>query len=89
MKDNVFKCFGISPNEVKTEMAPFLRDNQGVYISIEGEQLLVDIILQADDTNTFFYEVSRIIYEKFNKYIYAESDISLEETAFELLKLII
>ncbi|MDD4110113.1 MAG: CinA family protein [Clostridia bacterium] len=87
MKDNIFKCFGISTNEVKTEMAPFLKDNQGVYISIEGEQLLVDIILQADDNNTFFYEVSRTVYEKFSKYIYAESNISLEQTAFELLKL--
>lgn len=87
MKDNIFKCFGISQNEVKTEMAPFLRDNQGVYISIEGEHLLVDIILQADDNNTFFYEISRTVYEKFSKYIYAESNISLEQTAFELLKL--
>jgi nicotinamide-nucleotide amidase len=87
MKDNIFKCFGISKNEVKTILSPFLQDNKGVFISIEGEQLLVDIVLQADDTNTFFYEVSREVFERFNKYIYAESNISLEQTAFELLKL--
>lgn len=87
MKDNIFKCFGISKNEVKSLLSPFLQNNQGVFISIEGEQLLVDIILQADDKNTFFYEVSREVYEKFNKFIYAETNISLEQTAFELLKL--
>lgn len=87
MKDNIFKCFGISKNEIKTVLAPFLQDNKGVFISIEGEQLLIDIILQAEDTNSFFYEVSREVFEKFNKYIYAESNISLEQTAFELLKL--
>ena len=87
MKDNIFKCFGISKNEIKSILSPFLQDNKGVYISIEGENLLVDITLQADDTNNFFYEVSREVFEKFNPFIYAESDISLEETAFELLKL--
>lgn len=88
MKDNIFKCFGISKEEVKTILSPFLQDNKGVFISIEGEQLLVDIILQADDNNSFFYEVSREVFERFNKYIYAESDISLEQTAFELLKIL-
>lgn len=87
MKDNIFKCFGVSKNEVKTILSPFLQDNKGVFISIEGEQLLVDIILQAEDNNSFFYEVSRKIYEEFSNFIYAESNISLEQTAFELLKL--
>lgn len=87
MKDNVFKCFGISKNEIKTILSPFLQDNRGVYISIEGENLLIDIILQADDKNNYFYDVSREVFEKFNRFIYAESNISLEETAFELLKL--
>lgn len=87
MKDNIFRCFGVTKNEVKTLLAPFIQDNQGVYISIEGEQLLVDIILQADDKNSFFYEVSHEVYEKFNKFIYSESNISLEETTFELLKI--
>lgn len=87
MKDNIFKCFGVPKSEIKSILSPFLQDNKGVFISIEGEQLLVDILLQADDNNTFFYEVSREIYDKFSKYVYAETNISLEETVFELLKL--
>lgn len=87
MKDNIFKCFGISKDEIKTILSPFLQNNKGVFISIEGKNLLTDIILQADDNNTFFYEISREIFERFNKYIYAESNISLEETVFELLKM--
>lgn len=87
MKDNIFRCFGISKEEIKVILSPFLKDNKGVYISIEGKQLLVDIILQADANNAFFYEVSREVFEKFNRYIYAESNISLEETAYELLKI--
>jgi len=88
MKNNIFKCFGISKEEIKTILSPFLQDNKGVFISVEGNQLLVDITLQADDNNAFFYEVSREIFERFNKYIYAETDISLEQTAFELLNIL-
>jgi nicotinamide-nucleotide amidase len=87
MKDNIFKCFGISKDEVRNILSPFLKDNKGVFISIDGKQLLVDILLQAEDSNTFFYELSHEIYERFSKYVYAEADISLEQTAFELLKL--
>lgn len=87
MKDNVFKCFGISKSDVKSLLSPLMQDNKGVLISIDGQQLLIDVTIQADDNNVHFYDISREIFEKLNKYIYAESEISLEETAFELLKL--
>ncbi len=87
MKDNTFKCFGISKSDARSLLSSLLQDNHGVFVSIEGEQLLVDIVLRAEDNNIYFYDFSREVFEKLNQFIYAESDISLEETVFELLKL--
>ena len=48
---------------------------------------MVDVSLKAGDNNVYFYEFTREIFEKLNPYIYAESDIALEQVAFELLKI--
>lgn len=87
MKENIFKCFGISKSDVASLLSNLLSEPNGVYMEIEGKQLLVDITLKAEDNNVFFYEFTREIFEKLNPFIYAESKISLEETALELLKL--
>ena len=87
MKNNIFKCFGISKSDIMSLLSPLVSNNQGVYVDIKGENLLVDIILKADENNFYFYEFTKEIFEKLNQYIYAETDISIEQVAFELLKI--
>lgn len=87
MKESIFKCFGISKNDVTTALQTVVQNPNGVSYSISGTGLLVDISLKADDNNMYIYEWTHEIFEKLSPFIYAETDLSLEQAAFELLKL--
>ena len=68
-------------------LSSLIADSHGTLVEFSGNGLLVDVSLKAGDNNVYFYEFTREIFEKLNPYIYAESDISLEQVAFELLKI--
>ncbi len=87
MKEGIFKCFGISRSDVKSLLSSLFERQDGVECEIEGENLLTTIKLNAADTNFSFFDWTQLIFEKLGQYVYAETDISLEETVFELLKL--
>lgn len=87
LKNNIFKCFGISKSDVMSLLSSLLSENHGVILDIIGKGLLTDISLKANENNVYFYEFTRIIFEKLNPYIYSENDLSLEETAIELMKI--
>lgn len=87
MKQSVFKCFGVSKGDVVSILNQRICEPNGVRFNIVEKGLLVDIFLQAEENNMFIYEWTHDIFENLSPYVYAESDISLEETAFELLKL--
>ena len=87
MKNNIYKCFGISKSDAMSLLSSLLEQQNGVDINISGEGLLCDIEISANDSNIYFYDYTREIFEKFSQFVYAETDLSLEETVFELLKL--
>lgn len=87
MKENIFRCFGISKEDVKTLLSPLLENTNGVFVDVSERLLLVDITLKADDSNLFIYEFTRLIYENLGEYIYAESNLTIEEVALQLLKI--
>ena len=89
MKNNLFRCFGISKSDVMSLLSPLLSDNHGVLVEFKEDRgLLVDISLKSAENNTYFYEFTREIFEKLNQFIYSENEMSLQQTAFELLKII-
>ncbi|MDY3659235.1 MAG: CinA family protein [Eubacteriales bacterium] len=87
MKNNIYKCFGISKSDAMSLLSSLLEQQNGVDVNISGEGLLCDIEISANDSNIYFYDYTREIFEKFSQFVYAETDLSLEETVFELLKL--
>lgn len=87
MKNNIYKCFGISKSDAMSLLSSLVSQENGVDISFSGEGLLCDIEISANDNNIYFYDYTREIFEKLSQFIYAETNISLEETVFELLKL--
>ena len=87
MKEGIFKCFGVSKSDVKSLLSSLIENSNGVEYEIEGENLLTTIKLSAPENNFAFFDWTRLIFEKLSQYIYAETDISLEETVFELLKM--
>ena len=87
MKEGIFKCFGVSKSDVKSLLSSLIENSNGVEYEIEGENLLTTIKLSAPENNFTFFDWTRLIFEKLSQYIYAETDISLEETVFELLKM--
>lgn len=87
MKEGIFKCFGVSKSDVKSLLSSLIENSNGVEYEIEGENLLITIKLSAPENNFAFFDWTRLIFEKLSQYIYAETDISLEETVFELLKM--
>ena len=88
MKNNLFRCFGISKSDVMSLLSPLLSDNHGVLVEFKEDRgLLVDISLKSAENNTYFYEFTREIFEKLNQFIYSENEMSLQQTAFELLKI--
>ena len=87
MKENIFRCFGIAKEDVSSILSPLLEKTSGVFLDVSGNSLMVDIKLKADDSNFYIYEFTRLIYENLDQYIYSESEMSLEEVAFQLLKI--
>lgn len=87
MKEGIFKCFGVSKSDVKSLLSSLIENSNVVEYEIEGENLLTTIKLSAPENNFAFFDWTRLIFEKLSQYIYAETDISLEEAVFELLKM--
>ena len=79
MKEGIFKCFGVSKSDVKSLLSSLIENSNGVEYEIEGENLLTTIKLSAPENNFAFFDWTRLIFEKLSQYIYAETDISLEE----------
>ena len=86
MKNSVFKCFGITPSDIKSVLSEIYANSEGVLITLIEDGAEVAIKLEADDNNANFMNISSKIYQLLQKYIYAEEDISVYEAAFQLLK---
>lgn len=86
MINNIFKCFGITKNEVKSIIADIFANSEGVLITLieNGPELTIKL---ESDNNLKVLEKSSEIYRRIGNYIYAEEDISIYEAAFSLLKL--
>lgn len=87
MKNNIFKCFGLSKNDVKNILSDIFADSHGVLITIVEDFADITIKLEADESNCDFDQVSSDIYQRLNNFIYAEEDVSLAEAVFKLLKM--
>ena len=88
MKNSIFKCFGILKSDVMSLLYHVMNNkNNNIDIQIKENGLLLDIIIQSDENNLYFYECVKEVFEKLNLYIYAETEISIEEVALELLKI--
>ncbi len=87
MKECIFKCFGITRNDLLILLEDLFNDSHGVYIEINEFNLLSEIKLKASQTNNNFYDVSKKIFEIISPYVYAESDMTIEETLIELSKI--
>lgn len=87
MKNNIFKCFGITKSEVKSILSDIFANSEGVLITLYEKGPELTIKIEGDEHNPHILDKTAEIFKRLNNYIYAEEDISIYEAAFRLLKL--
>lgn len=79
------KTFGISAQDLASILKEEIKNKQRVSVSFFQNGPLVDIVLKAKKDNQFIEMVTQAVFQKTQKFIYAEQDISLQEACFNLL----
>lgn len=86
-KTMTFKTFGLLEENIRDLLAEFYRNKDGIKISTIYDELDVDIIVKAKETNEKLETYSSAIMKKLSKFIYAEENISIYNVAYKLLSM--
>lgn len=86
-KTITFKTFGLLEDNIRDLLAEFYKNKDGIKISTIHDELDVDIIIKAKETNEKLEEYSSAIIKKLSKFIYAEENISIYNVAYKLLSM--
>lgn len=86
-KTITFKTFGLLEENIRDLLADFYKNKDGIKISTIHDELDVDIIIKAKETNEKLAEYSSAVVKKLSKFIYAEENISIYNVAYKLLSM--
>lgn len=85
---NVIKTFGICEEDILSILSDVIKNKYKITIATYPNNLEVEIIIRYNRQldSELISQTIQIIYERLSKYIYADTDIKLENRACELLK---
>lgn len=85
---NVIKTFGICEEDILSILSDVIKNKYKITIATYPNNLEVEIIIRYNRQldSELISQTMQIIYERLSKYIYADTDIKLENRACELLK---
>ena len=69
MRNQIFINFLIAQSDFLYKMC--IRDSN-LAIDLKGENILMDMILEPENTHAYFYSIARVV-ERFFSYIYSET----------------
>lgn len=86
-KSAILKTFGLTEYNVKSIIYDLIKNKDKVSINLFANELEVDIVLKASQDNELFDSYVQKCFNKLQKFVYAEEDLSLYQIAYKLLKL--
>lgn len=84
-KCNIFKTFGLSEENIKTLIGQYLRNKDGIKINFMFDGLECDIIIKGKKQEKLD-EYTKNIFDKLQKFIYAETDMDIYSIAYKILE---
>lgn len=88
-ENNIIKTFGICEEDILSILADIIKNKYKILITTFPKNLEVEILVRYNRQldSDIVSHVMRTIYERLDKYIYADEDIKLENRVLELLKI--